>query len=632
MRTKIGILLIGIFIFGFGITTQAQTASTLLEKGIYTEETVGDLPKAMEIYQKIISNAQADRPSVAQAYFRLGNCYLKNGETKNATETFKKVINDFPDQKDLAEQARKKLPKAARPSRPIVIKTNPIALANDVSPDLDKITVTFDRPMMDQSWSWTGGGDTLPQKTGSFSYDSARTTCTFPTKLAPGKVYWLGVNSRDYKFFQTTARVPAQQYVILFATKTADGKPTPIPQDMLDEAKTINEYTEAQKHRITGEETKPVSEADKRESELLAAKGWRLWQQQKLPEAQETFTKATEKDPANANAWNGLGWSQWTQGLSLNANFSFEKCIALDPKHPAALNGLGQIAKSEGKIEKAIGYWESSTAPQATGPMMGLAETYMELKKYDLAVKYYNKWLNAEPNNPEAKSGLKKAKQLEGSGGPSSSTSKPQSSLVDVCESEMKRVMERKAENNPWKDKIDLASTYDLMLSQSLFSKEQKETEFKNIERYLAAHKGQKEYEWRVYHLLAVMSRDLGRPSDAIRFFDLALQTYPKANYSDPAKHSKFQHIVNEKAGLIWDTKGVEAGETFALEQLKTNPKMDFFFTHWWEGKYREKNLQDRYPKLLKQVKEAYVIRMKTFPEKAAMCKQYLAQSDLNGR
>ncbi len=421
MRTKTKMVMMVGLLLGSAISLLAEPASGLLEKGIYTEETVGDLPKAMEIYQKIIADAQADRPSVAKAYFRLGNCYQKNGETKNSTQTFNKLISDFPDQKELIEQARKKLLKPPRPARPVVVATTPTALAADVSPDLDKITVTFDRPMMDQSWSWTGGGDTYPQTVGKIAYNSTRTICTLPVKLAPGKVYWVGVNSPSHRNFQTLDRIPAQRYVILFATKTADGKSTPIPQDLLGRAKAINDA-----HNRSGlEKEKTVSEADRRESERVAMQAWQLWFKGKTSEAEPIFKKAVEKDPGNVNAWNGLGWSQMSQGLPLNAKESFEKCIAINPKHSAALNGLGRIAKSEGKIEEAIAYWKKVDDPQATGPMLGLAETYMELKKYDLAAKYFQKLLTAEPKNAEAKRGLEKAKQLEGSGGPSSSTGKP---------------------------------------------------------------------------------------------------------------------------------------------------------------------------------------------------------------
>jgi len=163
------------------------------------------------------------------------------------------------------------------------------------------------------------------------------------------------------------------------------------------------------KHGVAGRPK--VTDADRRAAEDLAAEGWRLWRQRKLPDAESKFKQAVAKDPNNANAWNGLGWAQFNQGSSANAKLSFRKCVSLEPKHAAALNGLGWIAKSQGKTAEAIGHWEKAVAaaPTATAALSGLAQAYEELKQYDKAVKYYRMWLKAEPKNKDAKSGLKKA-------------------------------------------------------------------------------------------------------------------------------------------------------------------------------------------------------------------------------
>jgi beta-lactamase regulating signal transducer with metallopeptidase domain/Tfp pilus assembly protein PilF len=155
-----------------------------------------------------------------------------------------------------------------------------------------------------------------------------------------------------------------------------------------------------------------VSEADKLAAEEQAATGWRLWRQGKLPEAEAAFKKALEKNPNEANTWNGLGWTQFNQGKPLNAKKSFEECLKRDPKQAAALNGLGWIAKGAGKPDEAIGYWKRAVAavPEATAALAGLARTYMEQKNYKEAERVFEQWLKAEPNSEEAKEGLEKAK------------------------------------------------------------------------------------------------------------------------------------------------------------------------------------------------------------------------------
>ena len=94
--------------------------------------------------------------------------------------------------------------------------------------------------MMDGNWSWTGGGETFPKINGEPSYDEKRTTCTLPVKLEPGKVYWVGINSPSFQNFETAQRVPARRYVILFATRDSNGRPTPLPEKLLKQAKPIN--------------------------------------------------------------------------------------------------------------------------------------------------------------------------------------------------------------------------------------------------------------------------------------------------------------------------------------------------------------------------------------------------------
>ncbi len=129
-----------------------------------------------------------------------------------------------------------KSPKA----QPRVMRTVPKAFADNVPASLGRICAMFDQTMLDGDWSWTGGGDTFPKSAGKVFYDATRRTCTMPVKLEPGHVYWVGINSPSHQNFKATDGTPAERYVILFATASADGKPTPIPEDLLQQAKAIN--------------------------------------------------------------------------------------------------------------------------------------------------------------------------------------------------------------------------------------------------------------------------------------------------------------------------------------------------------------------------------------------------------
>lgn len=217
-----------------------ESASVLLERGIFAEETSGDMDGAVKIYQQIIAQEKASRPFVAQAIYRMGACYAKKADRAKASEALSQVIKNFPDQVTTVAQAKVLLRRLALADVPRVVSSSPAMYADNVPASLTQIAVTFDRPMMHGSWSWTSGGETFPKMAGSPSYNPARTVCTVPVKLEPGKAYWIGVNSPDHRNFQTPARSAAAWTVIVFATLSADGKPTPIPEKMLAEAKSIN--------------------------------------------------------------------------------------------------------------------------------------------------------------------------------------------------------------------------------------------------------------------------------------------------------------------------------------------------------------------------------------------------------
>jgi len=82
----------------------AESPAELLEKGIYAEETQGDLANAIEIYKSIADTADIERPTVAQALLRLGICYRKAGRSNDASEAFRRLTLRYPEQKALLAQ------------------------------------------------------------------------------------------------------------------------------------------------------------------------------------------------------------------------------------------------------------------------------------------------------------------------------------------------------------------------------------------------------------------------------------------------------------------------------------------------------------------------------------------------
>jgi len=95
----------------FTLLIPSATASELLERAIYTEETVGDLDKAIQVYEKVVAEGKDSLNAAAQAQFRIGACYAKQGKTEQANAAFQAVIDNYPQATDLVAKAIERLPK-----------------------------------------------------------------------------------------------------------------------------------------------------------------------------------------------------------------------------------------------------------------------------------------------------------------------------------------------------------------------------------------------------------------------------------------------------------------------------------------------------------------------------------------
>jgi RNA polymerase sigma-70 factor (ECF subfamily) len=102
----------------------------------------------------------------------------------------------------------------------VVIDVEPKLGATDVDPALREIRVTFSKPMLDRSWSWTSGNVyATPKAEGEIHYEHDRRTCVMPVRLEPGKTYVLGINSERFRNFKDVDGRPALPYLVAFRTR-----------------------------------------------------------------------------------------------------------------------------------------------------------------------------------------------------------------------------------------------------------------------------------------------------------------------------------------------------------------------------------------------------------------------------
>ena len=96
---RIGLILL--LVSAIGSALAAQDPLVLLEKAIYTEETLGNLSEAIGLYQQVAADVNATRATAALALFRLGMCYQKSGSAGKAQAAFSKLLSLYPEQQDV---------------------------------------------------------------------------------------------------------------------------------------------------------------------------------------------------------------------------------------------------------------------------------------------------------------------------------------------------------------------------------------------------------------------------------------------------------------------------------------------------------------------------------------------------
>ena len=112
-RTGAALFLLAVTsVLGTAQLAAAASPSELLEQGIYSEESKGDVDAALKLYQQVVTEAKAGQAVAAQAQYRLGTCYYKKKNYAEANTAFEKLLKDYPDQKDLIALANKYLTSA----------------------------------------------------------------------------------------------------------------------------------------------------------------------------------------------------------------------------------------------------------------------------------------------------------------------------------------------------------------------------------------------------------------------------------------------------------------------------------------------------------------------------------------
>lgn len=111
-----------LFVFVCLSPLRAESVSLLLQKGIFAEETEGNLDAAIKIYQEIVAEAQANRTLIAQAQFRLASCLLKKGQRTEAATAFREIVDHHAAEPALVAKARSHLAELGQAGPGVLVK------------------------------------------------------------------------------------------------------------------------------------------------------------------------------------------------------------------------------------------------------------------------------------------------------------------------------------------------------------------------------------------------------------------------------------------------------------------------------------------------------------------------------
>ena len=124
------------------VPARSQTAGELLQKGIYTQDTAGELDGAITIYRQIVNSGNSPRDIAAQAQYRLAQSLIEKGDLTNGATEFSNLARNYADYaklvSSLAAQASKSV--NAVPGRRAV---SDIVEAETLRADIDALKTAF---------------------------------------------------------------------------------------------------------------------------------------------------------------------------------------------------------------------------------------------------------------------------------------------------------------------------------------------------------------------------------------------------------------------------------------------------------------------------------------------------------
>lgn len=105
---SLSMLLVVLLVAASAHRLEAQNGHDLFQQALVKERSNGQIQEAIRIYERIVAEFSTDRALAARALVRLGRAHESLG-SRQARETYQRVVTDFADQADMVTEARARL-------------------------------------------------------------------------------------------------------------------------------------------------------------------------------------------------------------------------------------------------------------------------------------------------------------------------------------------------------------------------------------------------------------------------------------------------------------------------------------------------------------------------------------------
>ncbi len=440
------------------IAESSSETQLKLQKAYFAERSEGDLDKAIELYQGIIEQNEADKQYVAQAMYQLGCCLEKKGETANAAIYFQKVASEYSEIAKWNEKAKIKLEGLSTQEKsigesvfengappksvmPYLMAESFKALMESFSQDL---AINIKVEMVDNSFnSYSGGflaaagssegvlasalknsGIISSEAVDKYKYYLAHFNPEWPDMVvydATGNkidTEWLGSPKEGADLYWLAGRKLGEDEKHHFYY--THGNPVALSESNGSARFMIQNYFGPEVLELfflVVPNTLEISEVSEEFASQKVMENYNiyLWKKRN-PKNTNNIVKMTikaavivsEADKLKSEDLAAQGWEFWKQRKLSEAEEIFKKAVDLNPNNESGWQGLGWTQLNMGKKENAGKTFEKCVKlnPENSAALNGLGWIANGQGDDDKAIEWWEKAVKAQPGATASLSGL----------------------------------------------------------------------------------------------------------------------------------------------------------------------------------------------------------------------------------